>query len=200
MPNPNSIQQLVIPQGGSLEMADAVSGDFPVFTIGGRLLLRSAQLAAQLMSSWYVLAATQVAVAAPGDTNENVLGSVIVPAGAMGANGRLRITTFWSFTNNANSKLIRMKFGGSTFQLTEAASQSGLRLSNEIINLNNVASQHGTGIYLTGGWGFAAVVSGVIALAINTANAATIEMTAQKAVAGDAVTLFGYLVELAARD
>ena len=43
-----------------------------------------------------ILAQSAVAVSKTGDTNEATLASITIPAGAMGANGSLRLTTVWS--------------------------------------------------------------------------------------------------------
>src|SRR5688500_6060251 len=60
----------------------------------------------------YVLAQSAVAASHTGNTTETTLATVTVPANAIGANGRLRVTSLWSHTNSANSKTLRVRFGG----------------------------------------------------------------------------------------
>ena len=59
-----------------------------------------------------VLGASAVAASHTGDTNPFTFATVTVPANAMGPNGRLRITFFWTTTASGNSKVLAVNFGG----------------------------------------------------------------------------------------
>jgi len=77
---------------------------------------------------------------------ETVLGSVLVPAGAMGVNGNLSIVASWSVTNSANVKTMRTRFGnldltGDKFHETTQTTTVSLRFWTEIHNRNDAASQ-----------------------------------------------------------
>jgi len=76
-----------------------------------------------------------IPIASPLDTANNILLTVTVPANSMGPNGRLQIRMLWSFTNNANGKPIKVRFGGSAFAYNAGiASQSGANIVVDIIN------------------------------------------------------------------
>jgi len=59
-----------------------------------------------------IIAASAVAVSGAADTAENILGTATIPAGAMGLNGILRWHAVWTYTNSANVKTLRTRFGG----------------------------------------------------------------------------------------
>lgn len=146
------------------------------------------------------LGGSAVAASGPADTNENILATINIPAGAMGLNGILRVTHEWSYTNGANNKTPRVRFGGiggtayasGTFTTTAAATGQF-----NICNRNAANSQFGrpaaTSVFSgwPGGTGNTVVTS-----AIDTAVATTLVFTGQKASAGDTLTLESYLVEL----
>jgi hypothetical protein len=143
-----------------------------------------------------VLGTTGAAVSGSADTNENTLATVVVPAGAMGLNGLIRVQTLWTLTNSANNKTLRVKFGGTSFldvALTTVASFADQRV---IQNRNSVSSQIGkpTGNMSAGGWGTAS--SAVTTASIDTSAAVTILITGQKASAGETLTLESYLIEM----
>lgn len=50
---------------------------------------------------------------------ETTLATVSVPANSMGPNGSVIVTAVWSYTNSANVKTMRGRFGGTTFYQTQ---------------------------------------------------------------------------------
>lgn len=143
-----------------------------------------------------VLALSNVAVNAPADTNENTLATITVPGRAMGLNGRLRVTTAWSLTNNANAKSLLVRFSGAagtTFQSASGASVAVYKAVCDIMNVNAANAQKGgspfSGVLGSGASAFATS-------AVDTTGDTTIVIRAQKGTAGDTITLESYLVEL----
>jgi hypothetical protein len=59
-----------------------------------------------------ILGASAVAVSGAADTNENILATITIPAGAMGLNGILRVYADYTVTNNANAKTLRVRLSG----------------------------------------------------------------------------------------
>lgn len=156
----------------------------------GRLFAKSAGL-------WYPLAASAVGVSCPADTTEDTLATVTVPAGAMGANGQLRIWTLWTFTNSANVKTLRVRFGGiSGTQYFNLATTTNAT-ANEvhfICNRNSQSSQ-------IGGQGssssiFATSTNANTTSAVDTSAQTTLVITGQKASSGETLTLEAYSVDL----
>jgi hypothetical protein len=144
-----------------------------------------------------VIAASAVAVShTAGATTEQVLATVTIPAGAMGANGRLRVTSIWTITNSANSKNIRVRFGGSSgtiFQQPTVTSIASVRMQCEIGNRNNQASQVGTVANTTG---FPSSVQANITAAIDTTVAQDLVFTALISTIGETIALESHMVEL----
>jgi hypothetical protein len=149
------------------------------------------------VKNFRVLANSYAAVSHTGDTNETTLATVSIPAGAMGANGVLRITAFYSVTNNANNKTPIVKFGGTGgtayFSRIEA-SIAAIRFTTYIGNRNSASSQVG-GVAPTGG-GDSTTTSALTTSAVNTANAVDLLFRGTLANSADTITLEGYTVEI----
>lgn len=148
-----------------------------------------------------IIAASAVIATAPADTNENVLATVTLPAGIMGPNGIVRITTLWTVTNSANAKTLKVYFGGlggTTYLsvgLTAVASYQPITM---IRNRNSVSSQVGSPDAATAS--ISSSTDGVTTSSINTASAVDIVITGTKASAGETISLESYLVELICAD
>lgn len=141
---------------------------------------------------WRVIAASGVAVPLTGTLTETTLATVTVPAGAMGANGLIRVSSVWSYTNSANTKIVRARFGG-----TAVASGSYTTTASAPLNFitSNRASQSSQITGLSNGL-FSATANAPNTSAINTANAADIVLQGTLANVGETITLESYLVEL----
>lgn len=143
-----------------------------------------------------VLASSATAVSCAADTNENTLATITVPAGIMGLNGILRITSAWTFTGSTNSKTWRVKFGAMTVQDngTTTAGVTSIRCVSELRNVGATNSQKGNSYT----WTIAGSVPATAptTAAIDTTAAVTMLITGQKGLAGETLTLDSYLVEL----
>lgn len=143
-----------------------------------------------------ILGASAVAVSGGADTNENILATVTIPAGAMGLNGILRVHTMWTVTNSANNKILRVRFGGigGTAYLGQT-----LTTSLTATDLRWIANRGAANSQIGPQSGLAQLGSSTSAhqtSAIDTAAATTLVITGQKASAGETLTLESYLVEL----
>jgi hypothetical protein len=144
-----------------------------------------------------VLAQSGVAVAHTGVTTETTLASIVIPAGSMGLNGRVRVTTLWTMTNSANNKVMRGRFNhattGTTYLTSTQTTQNTFRHQFEIINRNSQSSQCGA----PGGLNAYGQTTGVLLTsAIDTSVETTIYLTGQLVNASETLTLEGYMVEL----
>jgi len=140
------------------------------------------------------LGGSGVAVPHTGDTNDFVFATIPVPAGVMGPNGILRITTFWSCTNNANGKTGRTRFsgaGGTIFQSIGLNSIATMRAGGEIANRGALNSQVGS---TSTGWGSSS--NAPVTAAVDTSVDQTVTITGQLTVGTDTLTLEYYLVEV----
>lgn len=138
-------------------------------------------------------------MAVTGTVTETTLATVTVPAGAMGVNGILRLTSLWTVTNSANSKTIIAKLGGAagTGYLSRAitATQS-ISMCTIIRNRNSQAAQisYFEGAGASGGWGDNANAN--LTGTIDTSVAQDILFRGTLANTGETITLNSYLVEL----
>lgn len=145
-----------------------------------------------------LLAASAVAVSTTGDTNENILATVAIAAGAMGLNGGLEIRSTWTVTNSANTKTVRVRLGGigGTQYMGQALTASNtFGDTRRIRNRNSAASQVGSigssSASPVGASGVAVTTS-----TINTSVAQTLVFTGQNGLASEIITLENYEVWL----
>lgn len=144
-----------------------------------------------------ILGASAVAVSGPADTSENILATITIPAGAMGLNGLVRVTTLWSYTNSANNKILSVRYSGAAgtqISTATATTTAGARIGSQFQNRGAANSQVYGMQGATGGWGTAGTAPG--AMSVDTSVATTIVIAGQKASAGETLTLESYLVEL----
>jgi hypothetical protein len=163
------------------------------FTDAAQALCASAGFAEMCaaLGTWRVLAQSSVPVAHTGSTSETTLASVTIPAGSMGANGRLRITSLWSGTNSANNKTMRHKFGGTNYFAQNMTTHQSWRQETEIGNRNATNSQIGNS---NNSWGSGGVAPNTSA--VDTTVDTTVLLTGQLANAADTLVLESYRVEI----
>jgi hypothetical protein len=142
-----------------------------------------------------------VAASHTGNTTETVLATVPLYANIMGANGTLIVTSYWTFTNSGNNKILTVRVGtsgngltGSIWGQTTQTTTRSMRMQNEIHNRNSVSSQvlmNGIG---TGGWG--TTVNAASTDTRDTTVAQDLVFTATLANSGESIQLESYTVEL----
>ena len=126
-------------------------------------------------------------------TSVVTLATITIPAGLMGANGKLKIYPLWSTTNNANVKTLRLNIGGllcSTMVSQSVSNNSGLLI---IRNINSESVQKcSSGLVAGIGSSFGSIAS----LTVDTSAATTITITGQLAVGTDTLTLEDLFIEV----
>lgn len=135
----------------------------------------------------------QSAVAVPhtGDTAEFTAATCTIPANTLGANGRLQVMAQWSWPNNANTKTVRVRFGGTQFMSAAATTSLQGNFIVAIANRNSTSSQVGTNqVGQLAGTNVNAVVTGALA----TTSSQDITITEQLGTGTDTVTLESYQV------
>ena len=121
------------------------------------------------------------------------LATITIPAGLLGANGKLKIYPLWATTNNANIKTLRAVFSGSV--CTTMTSQSVPNNSGLVIirNTNSESAQKcSSGLVAGIGSSFGSIAS----ITVDTTAATTITITGQLAVGTDTLTLEDLFVEV----
>lgn len=165
----------------------SANGKFPYFTGSGT---------AALADNFRMLAASAVSASHTGNTNETTLATVTIPAGAMGANGALRINSLWSYTNSGNTKTLRNRLdgiSGTVFMSAAPTTTASAHDAGRIIqNRNSVSSQVCRASGAASGPAATAVITG----AKDTSGALDLVFTAQLANSGETITLEAYSVEI----
>jgi hypothetical protein len=119
--------------------------------------------------------------------------TITIPAGLLGANGKLKIYPLWATTNNANVKTLRVVFGGSictTMTSQSVSNNSGLVI---IRNINSESVQK-TSSGLVAGIG--ASFGSIASTTVDTSAATTITITGQLADGADTLTLADLFIEV----
>ena len=132
-------------------------------------------------------------VSLTGSTSVVTLATITIPAGLMGANGKLKIYPLWSTTNNANIKTLRAVLGGST--CTTMTSQSVPNNSGLLIirNINSESVQKCSSGLVAG---IGSSTGSIASPTVDTSAAKTITITGQLAVGTDTLTLEDLFVEV----
>jgi hypothetical protein len=136
-------------------------------------------------------AAVGVGGAYTGVTSAVSMGSVVVPANAMGAFGAVEVAALGAWPNNANNKTFAARFGGSTVLSTVATTTLGMtvrkKVQNRATNAQVIHAAAETG---------AAVATSPSLLAIDTTADVVVDVAGTMAVATDYLVLESFSVEL----
>jgi len=126
-------------------------------------------------------------------TSSVTLATITIPAGLLGANGKLKIYPLWATTNNVNQKTLRAIFSGSTCSTMTSLSvpnNSGLVI---IRNTNSESAQKCSSGLVAG---IGSSLGSIAVLTIDTTAATTLVITGQLAVGTDSMTLEDLFVEV----
>jgi hypothetical protein len=146
-----------------------------------------------------VLASSSAQVTAPAnDTNENVLATVTVPAGAMGANGWIRVWATFGCTNSSNTKVCRVRLGSPSANSFATISVTTSLAEAFVAQVQNRSSESSQVIATATGslTGLGNVGTGVGTLSVDTSAETTLYITGQKNTGSETLTLERYVVEL----
>jgi hypothetical protein len=145
-----------------------------------------------------LLGGSGVAASVTGTTDETALATVSVPAGTMGLSGAVEIRTTWTYTNSANSKNLRVRFGGiagtqyGLIGVTTTATLSDVRRIRNRASASSQVSSATSGLSTPYGTSSSAIVTS----SINTASAVDVSITGQLTNTGETITLEQYEVWL----
>ena len=142
-----------------------------------------------------VLAKSGVAVSNTGSTSEFTFATITIPANAIGPNGQVEIIALWSYTNSANAKTVRNRFGGTQINSITATTTANIQSYIRLGNRNAANSQFVSGQGSAGG-GFGSSATALGTAAIDTTAAVDITLTGQLASAAETITLESYLVRI----
>lgn len=141
-----------------------------------------------------VLTESAVASSVTSTTALTTLASVTIPAGIMGTDGQLRITTLWSAgANNANVKTAYIKFDTNSLQSFNLASVLAAQSLAYTRNRGSASSQINWVNSITP---FTTTAAALLTSTVDTSTDKNILLQAQLANSSDTVTLEAYSVEL----
>lgn len=142
-----------------------------------------------------VITESGVASSVTGTTSITTLATITIPAGVMGTNGQLRITTLWSVNaNSANGKSGYVVFGATTYSTLTLTSTLSCQVQHIIRNRGVANSQ--VGFTSSGSQIFQTSTSAVVTSTEDTATAKTILLQGRVLTTTDTTTLESYTVEL----
>lgn len=155
------------------------------------------EMDANFLSFPRLIAAYGARLTNTGNTTENTLATISIPANAMGPNGFIRVTMLWTTDGNTNTKTMRVRFNNTVFWAITNSSATHLtgQALGIIRNRNATNSQVGMALNVSGfTTGFNAAV---ITSAHDTTGALDLTITAQCTTSGsDSIHLEGYSVEV----
>jgi len=131
-----------------------------------------------------------------GDTTEVFAHTFLLPAGALGANGQVRVTARFVSNNTVGVKTCRLRFSGQAgtiYMTRDVANSLGVWSQTNILNVGVTNIQKGDATVITGS---GAAQLGAIATAVDTAVATSIVISLQKAAATDELIADSVLVEV----
>lgn len=144
-----------------------------------------------------LLAASAVAVPLTGSTVETALATITIPAGAMGLSGAVEVRASLSNNNSANTKAIRIRFGGlagTVYFTTSVSTSVSLEAARRIRNRSSASSQVGSASSTATAPGSSS--GALVTSTVDTSADASLVISGQLSNAADSVTLEGYEVWL----
>ena len=134
------------------------------------------------------------AVVLTGTTFAATLATITIPAGLIGANGKVKFYPLWSNTNNANTKTLRVVLNGATTVYT-GTSQNSVHNSGLLIlrNFNSETTQRMSSGMVAG---LGSTTGSIAATTVNTTTPVTVTVTGQLANSTDTMTLESLFVEI----
>ncbi len=130
-----------------------------------------------------------------GDTNETTVLSWTLPGGTMGANGILRIVTYWEFSDATDSKTVRIRLGGSSFMNFSDSSSLTRKHQLDVLNIGTTTAQWATGQSVGQGSWASGSTSTAVNGAVNTDTDLALEFQITLANGSDTAYLRGAAVE-----
>lgn len=146
-----------------------------------------------------LLAKSGVSASVTGTTSETALATITIPANAIGPNGQIKINCYWTETNNADTKTLRVRLsgiGGTAIFSNGSITTVGNVWSYSILTAANATNSQSTFSEAARGTD-GLVTTTFVSSAIDMTQSQTLVITGQLGVGTDTITLNGYTVEYA---
>lgn len=139
-----------------------------------------------------LLAKSGVAASVTGSVTETTLATIAIPAGALKANGSLRVWTLCSCTNNANAKTLNVRLGGTLVNSGQALASAASFQGESIISNRNATNSQISNASLVDG----VSTSPNVATAVDMTVVQNLTITGTLGTSTDTLTLEAYIVEI----
>lgn len=146
-----------------------------------------------------ILGISGASSAITGTTNETVLATISIPAGIMGANGAMRLWSLWSYTNSANSKILRARLNGLGTQAIMGATCTTSGVYGDLRYVFNANANNSQKTWQFSALGGTGVSTTATTAAIDTTATTSFVLTGQLSNTGETITLEAYCLELLRR-
>lgn len=150
--------------------------------------------------SFGLFAKSGTASSITGTGTETILATIAIPPNTIGANGQIRIRSYWTTTNNADTKTLRIRLGttgitASQIMLSSITTFGSPMILTDLQNLNATNSQND---FSEGSRGTDGLVTTVLTTsAVDMTASQNIYITGQLGTTTDTITLTGYSIEVA---
>lgn len=144
----------------------------------------------------YVVEKAAVATSAPAVSTEVTLATIIIPANAIGPKGVMHVRGGYTFTNNANNKVLRVRYSGAAgSQYVGVTTNNTATFPFDFVICNRGATNSQVGLPTSsqGIWG-QATAGTYVTSSVDTTAQTTVVITGQKTVPADTLTLEFYMV------
>lgn len=147
-----------------------------------------------------LLSKSGTASAITGTGTETILATITVPPNTLGANGQIRIRTYWTIPNNADTKTLKVRLGtagitAATISSSAITTFASPEINVDVQNLNATNSQNS---FSEGSRGTDGLVTTVLLTSsVDMTVAENIYLTGTLGTTSDTITLTGYSVEYA---
>lgn len=131
-----------------------------------------------------------------GTVAETTLATVTIPGGVMGTSSRIEVIALFTTTNSANTKTIKVKFGGTSYYSVNSTTINAVTTVTNICNNKSTSSQIGSGGNSSAGIGSATVAAATSS--VDTTQDVALTFTGTLANSGENISLLGYTVILRA--
>jgi hypothetical protein len=132
-----------------------------------------------------------------GSLTETALATITIPGGLLGTKGQIEVSALWSYTNNANSKSLKVKLGATAFLSVSKTTTANDQTYTRIMNLT-ASTQEGLTNASEGAVGATAIAN--TTGAIDTTADAALTLTATLGNVADTITLKSYIAKLFPRN
>ena len=144
-------------------------------------------------------AVTRNSANAAGDATAQTMATITIPPNAMGANGCVNLFTYWTYTNSANAKTIRARWGGTGGTLILSAAPTtttSINMTKLVHNVNATNAQAFMTNSVASLGSASAGTPGTSAVDTTAAFTIILECLWAGATAAESITLASYLVDL----